>query len=149
LTAQATPGFMVMWLLHMIALPAIGRLGSWKAAKEIDATGLIVATGFIDVHTHIENDEVKSPLATNFIMDGVTTVITGNCGLSVTDLKKYFSLIDSVHLSVNVASLIGHNDVRKAVMGNANRDPSDSELNQMKMLVKQAMLDGAVVFQQD
>ncbi|HEX5150214.1 MAG TPA: D-aminoacylase [Parafilimonas sp.] len=126
------------------SIAAVGQLGLWKATKEIDATGLTVAPGFIDVHTHIENDEVKNPLATNFIMDGVTTVITGNCGLSVTDLKKYFSLIDSVHLSINVASLIGHNDVRKAVMGNANRDPSDSELNQMKMLVKQAMLDGAV-----
>jgi N-acyl-D-amino-acid deacylase len=126
------------------SIAAIGQLGSWKAAKEIDATGLIIAPGFIDVHTHIENDEVKNPLATNFIMDGVTTVITGNCGLSVTDLKKYFLLIDSVHLSINVASLIGHNDVRKAAMGNANRDPSDSELNQMKMLVNQAMLDGAV-----
>ena len=82
------------------SVAAIGQLGSWKAAKEIDATGLIVAPGFIDVHTHIENDEVKNPLATNFIMDGVTTVITGNCGLSVTDLKKYFALIDSVHLQL-------------------------------------------------
>lgn len=125
-------------------IAAIGILNNWQAAKTIDATGLIVAPGFIDVHTHIENDEVKNPLATNFIMDGVTTVVTGNCGLSETDLKKYFSMVDSLHVAVNVASLIGHNNVRKAVMGNANRDPSQSELTQMELLVKQAMLDGAV-----
>ena len=60
----------------------IGRLSSWSAKKVIDATGLVAAPGFIDVHTHIEGDEVKNPEATNFIYDGVTTVITGNCGLS-------------------------------------------------------------------
>jgi N-acyl-D-amino-acid deacylase len=123
---------------------AVGNLWFMESNKEIDASGFIVAPGFIDVHTHIEDDEVKNPLATNFIMDGVTTVITGNCGLSKTNLKQYFTLIDSVHLAINVGSLIGHNDVRKAVMGNAKRDPSDSELYAMEMLVKQAMLDGAV-----
>src|SRR5215211_1709226 len=66
---------------------AIGKLSGWKAGKIIDATGLIVAPGFIDVHTHIEDDEVKNPFATNFIHDGVTTVITGNCGASNIDLK--------------------------------------------------------------
>lgn len=123
---------------------AVGELNNYKAIKEIDATSLIVAPGFIDVHTHIEDDEVKNPLATNFILDGVTTVITGNCGLSKTDIKKYFLLIDSVQLAVNVASLIGHNDVRKAVMGNASREPTNNELVQMEMLVKQAMQDGAI-----
>ena len=94
---------------------AIGNLSNWQAAKTLDATGLIVAPGFIDVHTHIENDEIKNPLASNFIMDGVTTVITGNCGLSETDLRKYFSMVDSLHVAVNVASLIGHNNVRNVV----------------------------------
>lgn len=126
------------------SIAAIGNLNQWKAAKTIDATGFIVAPGFIDVHTHIEDDEVKNPLATNFIMDGVTTVITGNCGLSKTNLKQYFALVDSVHLAINVASLIGHNDVRRAVMGNASRDPANNELQAMELLVKQAMLDGAV-----
>ena len=115
------------------SIAAIGQLNTWKGAKEIDASGLVIAPGFIDVHTHIEGDEIKNPLATNFIMDGVTTVITGNCGLSKIDIKKYFSIIDSIHLSINVASLIGHNDVRKAVMGNANRDPTDSEMQAMEM----------------
>jgi len=125
---------------------AVGNLNTWRATTTIDATGLIVAPGFIDVHTHIENDEAKNPYATNFIMDGVTTVITGNCGSSNVDIKKYFSFLDSLHLSINVATLIGHNDVREAVMGDANRRPTDDELNRMKILVAQAMQDGAVGF---
>ncbi|HEY6975397.1 MAG TPA: D-aminoacylase [Chitinophagaceae bacterium] len=125
---------------------AVGNLNTWNAAITIDATGLIVAPGFIDVHTHIENDEAKNPYATNFIMDGVTTVITGNCGSSNVDVKKYFSFVDSLHLSVNVATLIGHNDVREAVMGDANRAPTDNEINRMKTVVAQAMQDGAVGF---
>ena len=67
---------------------AVGDLTNWQAAKTIEATGLIVAPGFIDVHTHIEDDEIKNPLASNFIYDGVTTVITGNCGASHIDIKK-------------------------------------------------------------
>jgi N-acyl-D-amino-acid deacylase len=114
------------------------------ATRTIDATGLIIAPGFIDVHTHIEDDEVKNPLATNFIADGVTTVITGNCGLSRVDLGAYFKMLDSLHLSINVASLIGHNDVRKAVMGKANRQATAAELQQMETIVDKAMKDGAV-----
>src|SRR5215472_10323196 len=65
---------------------AIGHLQQYTAAKIIDAKGLVVAPGFIDVHTHIEGEEDKNPFAENFLFDGVTTVITGNCGLSNTDL---------------------------------------------------------------
>ena len=125
---------------------AIGNLTNWQAEKIIDATGLIVAPGFIDVHTHIEEDEIKNPFAANFIMDGVTTVITGNCGSSHVDIKKYLSFIDSLHLSVNVATFIGHNDVRETVIGTANRAPNDEELAKMKLIVDKAMQDGAVGF---
>lgn len=127
-------------------IAAIGRLNDWKAKQTIDAHGLIVAPGFIDVHTHIEGDEAKNPQASNFIYDGVTTVITGNCGSSEINLKKYFQYLDSLHLSINVASLIGHNDVREAVMGRANRAPTEAEMQQMEALVRQGMADGAVGF---
>ena len=116
------------------------------AAKIIDAKGLIVAPGFIDVHTHIEGDEAKNPTADNFIYDGVTTVIAGNCGLSNVDIGKYLHWIDSLKLSINVASMVGHNDVRQAVMGKANRFANENELQQMEALVKKAMQDGAVGF---
>ncbi len=121
-----------------------GNLFYLPARRILDAQGLIIAPGFIDVHTHIEDDEVKNPFATNFIADGVTTVITGNCGISRVDLGAYFKMLDSLHTSINVASLIGHNDVRKAVMGRANREPTTKELDEMKNLVAKAMQDGAV-----
>ncbi|MEN9685500.1 MAG: hypothetical protein RLZZ28_1286 [Bacteroidota bacterium] len=124
-------------------IAAIGNLAKWTATKIIDATGLVVAPGFIDVHTHIEGDEKKQPTADNFIYDGVTTVVTGNCGLSQVNIGSYFNMLDSLKLAVNVASLIGHNDVRKAVMGSARRDPSEAEMVQMEGLVEQAMKDGA------
>lgn len=123
---------------------ATGRNLPYTAKKTIDAAGLVVAPGFIDVHTHIEGDEKAEPEAKNFIYDGVTTVIAGNCGASNTDLGKYFNWIDSLKLSVNVGSLIGHSDVRRAVMGRANRAATSQELQQMEALVHKAMRDGAV-----
>jgi N-acyl-D-amino-acid deacylase len=124
----------------------VGKASSINAKKTIDAKGKIIAPGFIDVHTHIEGDELKTPTADNFILDGVTTVVTGNCGSSRVDLQKYLGFIDSLQLSINVASLIGHNDVRRAVMGNANRDATEEELQKMEALVAKAMQDGAVGF---
>ncbi len=122
----------------------IGREVNLTATKTIDAKGLIIAPGFIDVHTHLEGDEAKDPNATNFILDGVTTCITGNCGSSETDIKKYLSWIDSLRLSINIATLVGHNDVRKKVMGRANRDATPDEMKQMESIVDKAMKDGAV-----
>ena len=124
----------------------VGKALDLPARKIIDATGLIVAPGFIDVHTHIEDDEAKQPTADNFIYDGVTTVITGNCGSSVADVGNYLRWIDSFRLSINVATLIGHNDVRRAVMGRANRTPSAEEMKRMESLVDKAMRDGAMGF---
>ncbi len=125
---------------------AIGRLTKFTAAKTIDAKGLVVAPGFIDVHTHIEGEEKRNPTADNFIYDGVTTVVTGNCGSSQVNISRYFTMLDSLKTSINVATLIGHNDVRKAVMGTANRDPSEAEMLKMESIVDQAMKDGAVGF---
>jgi N-acyl-D-amino-acid deacylase len=123
---------------------AIGQLKNWKATKTIDAKGLIVAPGFIDVHGHVEGGESRNPLAGNFIYDGVTTVITGNCGGSADNLNAYFNTVDSIGTSINIASLMGHNNIRKQVMGTANRNATEEELVKMEFLAQKAMQDGAV-----
>jgi N-acyl-D-amino-acid deacylase len=124
-------------------IAAIGELEG-PAVHTIDASGLVLAPGFVDVHTHIEGNDVRVPTSPNFIMDGVTTVVTGNCGGSNVDMAAYFRSIDSVKNSVNIASLIGHNSVRNRVMGDAQRDPTPEEQKKMEELVEQAMRDGAV-----
>ncbi len=114
------------------------------AKRVIDAQGLIVAPGFIDVHTHIEGGESTTPTADNFIYDGVTSVVTGNCGGSNADIGQYFLRLDSIKTSINVATLIGHNTVRRAVMGDLQRDPTVEEQEKMQDLVEKAMQEGAV-----
>jgi N-acyl-D-amino-acid deacylase len=122
----------------------VGSLNKSAAAKVIDAQGLIVAPGFIDVHAHIEGGESTTPTADNFIYDGVTSVVTGNCGGSNVDIAKYFLRLDSLKTSINVATLIGHNTVRRAVMGDLQRDPTAEEQERMQQLIEKAMQEGAV-----
>src|SRR5690606_17619719 len=117
----------------------VGKLENAKAERVLDVKGMVVAPGFIDVHTHLERNDVQTPTADNFIFDGVTSVVTGNCGSSRTDLSRYFFLLDSVGMSINVASLIGHNSVRNAVMGMAMRDPTAEEQRKMEAMVAEAM----------
>lgn len=121
----------------------IGRIAG-QARTEIDAKGLIVAPGFIDVHTHA--DEVAGqPDAENFLRMGVTTIVAGNCGGSATNVGKAFRAIERKKVSINFATLIGHNTVRhKAMGGDFDRPPTAEELAKMKSLVEQAMKDGAV-----
>jgi N-acyl-D-amino-acid deacylase len=122
----------------------IGKLSAATAMEIIDAKGLIIAPGFIDVHAHIENSVMEKPTADNYIYDGVTTVITGNCGGSAEDLKKFFYEVDSMHTSINIASLYGHNTIRRLAMGLDNRPATIEELFKMQQLMEKAMKDGAV-----
>jgi N-acyl-D-amino-acid deacylase len=123
---------------------AIGRLSNYTATRTIDANKMIVAPGFIDVHGHIESGIFDHPTADNYILDGVTTVVTGNCGGSSSNLQQFFKRIDSLHPSINVASLMGHNTVRQQIMNRDNRAPTPEEQQQMDALVEQAMKEGAV-----
>jgi N-acyl-D-amino-acid deacylase len=127
-------------------IEAIGKLSNAKAIRTLDAMGFVVAPGFIDVHAHIEGNELSNPAAGNFIFNGVTTVVTGNCGGSNLDVNGYFKRLDSIGMSINVATLIGHNTVRRAAMGDANRQPVAEELKKMERLVEEAMQAGAVGF---
>ncbi len=123
---------------------ALGELHDATASRVIDAKGLIIAPGFIDVHVHIEGDEFDVPTADNFIYDGVTSVVTGNCGGSNISMREYFHRLDSIGMSLNVASLIGHNAVRRTVMGDDQREPTKEEQMRMEQLVSKAMEEGAI-----
>lgn len=125
----------------------IGKLDAKRAARVIDAKGLIVAPGFIDVHTHIEGGIERFPAAENFLRMGVTSVVTGNCGSSELNLGEWFSRLEKLGVSINVATLVGHNTVRHAGMnGDFDRAPTTEELQKMRDLVSTAMRDGAVGF---
>lgn len=125
-------------------IAAIGRLEGASAARVIDAAGRVLAPGFIDVHTHVEGAIEKVPRADNFLLDGVTTIVTGNCGGSASDVARWFSRLEELGIGVNVATLIGHNTVRRQVMGTENRHAAPEELARMKELVHAAMAQGAV-----
>jgi N-acyl-D-amino-acid deacylase len=126
-------------------IAAVGRLDGAAADTLIDATGLVVAPGFIDVHTHAD-ELADHPLAEHFARMGVTTLIAGNCGGSPVDVGGAFDRIRATGASVNFATFVGHNSVRAAVMGTARRAPTAEELAKMEALVAAAMKDGAVGF---
>jgi N-acyl-D-amino-acid deacylase len=122
---------------------AVGKIQG-AADQIIDAGGKVAAPGFIDVHTHSE-DICLIPTAENFLRMGVTTIITGNCGHSRTDVAKFFQEIEESKVALNVATLIGHGSVREQGMGGSFiRAPNAEQLAVMKGLVDQAMKDGAV-----
>ncbi|MBL9180119.1 MAG: D-aminoacylase [Verrucomicrobiaceae bacterium] len=122
---------------------AVGKIEG-TADSVIDAGGKVAAPGFIDVHTHSE-DICQIPAAENFLRMGVTTIITGNCGYSRTDVAQFFKEIAEAGVAVNVATLIGHGSVRKQGMGGVFiRAPDETQLAAMKDLVDQAMQDGAI-----
>lgn len=124
-------------------IAALGRV-TGTAKRTVDATGLVIAPGFVDTHTHAEGIE-DNPRAENFLRMGVTTLVLGNCGSSRLHLGDYFKELEATNISPNVCSLIGHNTVRRQAMGGSFlRPPTDAELAQMKSHVERAMQDGAV-----
>jgi N-acyl-D-amino-acid deacylase len=126
-------------------IACIGDLASAKGHTTIDATGLTLAPGFIDVHTHVERNVPQAApfFAPNFVRQGVTTLITGNCGRSFLDIGKFLKQLDTKGTQVNVATLIGHNTVRMQVMKQKSAVPTASELRNMEDLISRGMHDGA------
>lgn len=123
----------------------IGQIAPERAARVIEAHGLVVAPGFIDVHTHIESGILEFPTADNFVRMGVTSVITGNCGGSALPLGEWFQKLEQAGISLNVGALVGHNNIRRGAMnGDFDRAPTAEELQRMRELTEQAMREGAV-----
>ncbi len=149
----------------------IEKVGKIQEKGEIEISGenLIAAPGFIDIHNHSDVSILVEPSSKNYISQGVTTVVVGNCGLSAAPLsdktpetlsfllgpyadkvevtwktfEEYLETLDKTDIAVNVATLVGHNTIRAAVMGIENRKPTQNELNEMKELVREAMEVGA------
>jgi len=121
----------------------IGRIGAIQGRQAIDAKGQILAPGFIDVHTHVESI-YSLPGAENFIRMGVTSLVTGNCGSSTTDVGEFLGRIQAKPIAVNLATLIAHGSVRRRVVGLDDRAPTAEEQKQMEALVEKGMQEGAV-----
>ncbi len=124
-------------------IAGIGRISSAETRKTIDARNQILAPGFIDVHTHVESI-YSLPAAENFIRMGVTSLVTGNCGTSTTDVSEFLGRINEKPIAVNLGTLVAHGSVRQRVMGLNDRAPTPEEMTRMEALVEQAMKDGAV-----
>ncbi len=117
-----------------------------QAGIVIDAAGLIVAPGFIDPHTHADDDLFDPKRGGNvaFLTQGVTTVFIGSDGRSRIPLGKALEQLQSQGIGTNVASFVGHGAVRQAVMGMSDAAPTTEQLEKMKALVQQGMDDGAL-----
>ena len=123
-----------------------GQQSSVRATRTIDATGLIVAPGFIDPHTHTDTDLADPQLRANlaFLMQGVTTVINNIDGRSPADLKAQFDGWAKGGIGTNTAGYVGHGSLRARVVGNRDIRATPAQLDSMRALVSKAMDDGAL-----
>ncbi len=121
------------------------RKANVSAARTIDATGMIVAPGFIDSHTHTLEDLSDPTRKTNepYLMQGVTTVVTGNDGGSAPNIGDTLRKWDEQGIGTNAALLAGFGTVRRRVLGATDAQPTPEQLEEMKKLIAQAMDDGA------
>ena len=147
---------------------AIGDLGGRAAKATLDATGRIVAPGFIDSHTHDDQALLSQPDMSFKVSQGVTTVVTGNCGISIAPLgpdtplpspldlldgsararfanfADYFAELGRTPPSVNVAALVGHSTLRVMTMAALDRPAEPAEVEAMRALIAEALDAGAI-----
>ena len=147
----------------------VGKLTGAPAHRTIDAKGLFVAPGFIDIHTHSDIGILVEPTAECAVRQGVTTHVIGNCGDSPAPISEgyrelatrrfeyyaqarewdwttygeYLDFMEANGVGVNIAGLVGHGAVRTAVMGFDERAPNRGEMRSMKAHVEEAMAAGA------
>jgi N-acyl-D-amino-acid deacylase len=126
-------------------IAAVGKFRRGDILRTIDCTGLIVAPGFIDLHNH-SDAAIVSPEAranVNFLTQGCTTIVTGNCGGGPIRVKEYYDKIDAAGAGTNVAHLLPQGALRSEVLKQVKRAPSAEELARMCELADAAMRDGA------
>ncbi len=125
-------------------IAAIGDLSQAAAATVIDASGLVVAPGFIDPHTHAIRGIFDVPTADSALLQGVTTLTEGNDGSSPWPIAEHYREIEELEISANWAVFVGQGTIRSIVIGAGDRDATAPELERMKEMVAQAMEEGAL-----
>ena len=123
---------------------AVGQLGAAAAAREIDVSGLVVAPGFIDPHTHAMNGIFEVPNAESALLQGVTTLTEGNDGSSPFPVDEHYRAIESLQISPNWAIFVGQGTIRREVIGEDDREATAEEMARMKQMVREAMQQGAL-----
>ncbi len=149
-------------------IASIGKINSKDNDNIIDASGLMIAPGFVDIHSHSDYYLLIDPRAESKIMQGVTTEVGGNCGyaaapvfgnllkerrksyqeqfeinLNWSDLNGYYKKLQEKGTAVNFAPLLGQNTIRGSVMGYENRPPETTEMKKMELLVLEGIKQGA------
>jgi N-acyl-D-amino-acid deacylase len=147
----------------------IGKIPASRGASVIEARGLAVAPGFIDAHDHTSVELLVNPKGESAVRQGVTTLVSGNCGSSVfpvaeatyqeskeamnrefgidldwRDINGFFARLEKNGMALNYATLVGHGDVRGAAMGLSDRPPTDQELERVKAFINENMAMGAL-----
>ncbi len=147
----------------------IGSISSNRGLRVLDARGRAVAPGFIDVHDHTDSNLLANPKAESSIRQGITTLISGNCGsspfpiadqvfeeereslkkqldvdLTWRDINGFFARLEKIGFALNFATLVGQGSIRGAAMGFQDRPPKPQEMERMKALVAENIQRGAL-----
>ena len=155
--------------LHQGRIVAIGTLEHWRAPVDMDASGLVLCPGFIDVHTHDDTNVIRTPQMWPKLSQGVTTVVVGNCGISAAPVTlrgaeppdpmnllgtadvfsyptfgSYVDAVNAAQPAVNVAALVGHTALRQNHMQSLGRAATEAEINAMRGQLEDALVNGAL-----
>jgi N-acyl-D-amino-acid deacylase len=126
---------------------AVGQFEYGTIGKTIDCSALVVAPGFIDLHNHSDGEDSilarRNRSAENYIRQGCTTLVTGNCGGGQLPVGKYLAELEDGGIGANVAQLIPHGEVRSQVLGRRAVDPTPEQLDEMRTIVAKGMDEGA------
>jgi dihydroorotase/N-acyl-D-amino-acid deacylase len=139
----ASPWYVADLAITGDSIARIAPAISDPAKRVVDVKGLIVAPGFIDIHTHARRGIFEVPTADNYVRQGVTTLIEGPDGGSPIPIAPFLDKVVATRITPNFALFIGQGSVRSEIMGEVDRPATRDELDKMRALVRQGMEQGA------